>query len=254
MNDPLLPHDPALPDASHPHDAVEHALSKALENLSFRGVRPSLVDVQQRARRRQRRRAAAMAGACAVVVLGGAGVLATRHDSRPLSIGAGGASTIAVPATTIACAAAVPTTVPGTLPDFTTVSTTLQAATSTPPDTTAPGVPQGLSAQATTTTYPPNLVPTFVPVESTTTDLGGTETLPPFVGNPCSARTGNEWRCQGPLATTSDGWAYYQYCEPLYVNPPVTTVSPTTDPFTTYPTGEIGPGTGTGTASTLPAP
>jgi hypothetical protein len=224
MNDPLLPNDP-----------VEQVLRDSLATLSARGVRPSLVDVQHRARRRQRRRAAAMAGACIVVVLGGAGVLATRHDSRPLSIGAGGASTIALPATTIACFEAVPTTIAALDPSLTT------------------NVGFGLT---TTTTDPRTVVASFVPVESTTTDPTGTGTALPFLGNPCSAPN-TQWRCQGQQHTV-DGWTYFEYCEPLNAGPttvPPTTDPFTTDPFTTYPTGEIAiPTTAVGTASTISAP
>jgi hypothetical protein len=188
-----------------------------------------MVDVQQRARRRQRRRAASMVCACAVVVLGGAGVLALRHDRTPLAITAGDGS--APPATTIACLEVVPTTAPALDPT---------------------GLP-AFDPNLTTTTYPPNVAPSLVPGESTTDPFAGA-TLPPFVGNPCSAPTG-QWRCQGPLSTTSDGWAYFQYCESVFEN--ATTVVPTTyfntvppttyDPkfppqstiLTTYPPGDI---------------
>jgi hypothetical protein len=199
MNDPLLPQDPRTPD-----DPVEVALTAALANLSSREIRPSMVDVQHRAHRRQRRQAAAMVGALAVVVLGGAGVLALRHDHTPLAITAGDGTQF--PATTIACVEVVPTT--------------------------APAIP----GDSTTTTYPLTL-PTLPPGVSTTLDptgipSPGQDTLP-FAGNPCSAPN-QQWRCQGPLSTTADGWTYYTYCEALYGNLPPTTTS-TFDPAL-YPT------------------
>jgi hypothetical protein len=166
-----------------------------------------------------------MVGACAMVVLGGASVLALRHDHTPLAITAGDGS--APPATTIACLEVIPTTMPGTLPDFTTVS----------PDF------------GSTTTVDGRLLPppTFAPGVSTTTDPNAE--LQPFVGNPCSAPN-NQWRCQGPMSTTSDGWSYFQYCEQVFAAattvPTATaipgipaTAEPTTDPFTTYPPGDI---------------
>ena len=168
-----------------------------------------------------------------MVVLGGAGVLALRHDHTPLAITAGDGS--APPATTIACVEVVPTTMPAVTPTPTVI-----------PDF------------GSTTTVDPRLLlpPTFPPGVSTTTDPFAGATLPPFVGNPCSAPN-DQWRCQGPMATTSDGWTYFQYCEQVFANAstvvPTTnfnTVPPTTydpkfppqstiEPFFTYPTGEI---------------
>jgi hypothetical protein len=222
------------------------------------------MDVQQRARRRQRRRAAAMVGVCAMVVLGGAGVLALRHDHTPLAITAGDGS--APPATTIACLEVVPTTMPALAPTLTTNVDFGQATTTSYGPIVDPSLPPGVS---TTTVDPRTVVPAFLPGESTTTTYPSTvvptfETLPPFAGNPCSAPN-SQWRCQGPMSTTSDGWSYFQYCEQTFAGDastvPYTTAptsfdpASTTDPFTTYPTGEIVTATtGAGTASTIPAP
>jgi hypothetical protein len=214
VNDPLLP-GPAQPD-----DPIDQALTDAFANLSSRGVRPSMVDVQHRVHRRQRRRTVAMVGALAVVVAGGASVLATRADHTPLAITAGDGSS--VPATTIACVEVVPTT---------------------RPPTTEPAIAEG-----TNTTYPPNLVPTFPPRVSITTDPSGAALYVPVTGL-CQPTTANQWRCQGPVSTTSDGWAYFQYCEPVFADATTVpgipaTVVLTPEPSSTYPPGEITPTTG----------
>jgi hypothetical protein len=202
MNDPLLP-----PDGT-PHDDVGHALSAALATVSTRGVRPSLADVQDRARRRQRRRAAAMAGACAVVVLGAVGVLATRHDSRPLSLSPGAATTLAPYVPVTQCVEVPPTTPPPFDPSI----------------TTNVGV-----AQATTTTDP-RLFPigTVPPGVASTTDAPAGATLAPYVPvTECFPQApADHWRCQGPLPTTADGWASFQYCEQVFADS--TTVPPAT--------------------------
>jgi hypothetical protein len=176
--------DPLLPGPGQPDDPIDEALTQAFANLSSRGVRPSMVDVQHRVHRRQRRRAVAMVGALAVVVAGGASVLATRADHTPLAITAGDGS--AAPATTIACVEVVPTT---------------------SPPTTEPAI-----AEDTTTTYPP----------TSPTDPTGTAPYVGVTGF-CDPTVGGQWRCQGPPSSTADGWTYYQYCEPVFAGATTTT-------------------------------
>jgi len=117
-----------------PIDPIDRLLDDAFRSRSVPPVsRPSVIDVQHRARRRQHRRSGAMLGALVAVGVGGAIAVAARHDgSDRIALTPGG--TAAGVATTVACFT-VPTTI--TI-DPATNSSPAPSPTTYPPDTTSP--------------------------------------------------------------------------------------------------------------------
>lgn len=189
-------HDPIGP--------IDRLLDDAFRSRSVPPVsRPSVIDVQYRARRRQHRRSGAMLGALAVVGVGGAIAVAARHDSSDrIALTPGG--TQAGVATTVACF-----TVPTTM--WIDVAPTIDPATNSSP---APSP----------TTYPPD----------TTSPVGY---LP---GDPCAPSSGGSYHCTGPLGTYSDGAQMFSECVFWPDFMPATTsfdpaiTVPPTGPPTTY--------------------
>ena len=167
-----------------PVDPIDRLLDDAFRSRSVPPVsRPSVIDVQHRARRRQHRRSGAMLGALAVVGVGGAIAVAARHDgSDRIALTPGG--TQAGVATTVACF-----TVPTTMWVDVATTITIDPATNSSP---APSP----------TTYPPDT--TYLP--TTTSPVGY---LP---GDPCAPSSGGSYHCTGPLGTYSDGAQMFSEC------------------------------------------
>ena len=71
------------------HDPIDGLLTDAFASVRAGGARPSLNDVQRRARRHQRRRVTAMAGTVAVMGVAGVAALATRGEPASTEVPAG---------------------------------------------------------------------------------------------------------------------------------------------------------------------
>ena len=255
-----------------PVDPIDRLLDDAFRSRSVPPVsRPSVIDVQHRARRRQHRRSGAMLGALAVVGVGGAIAVAARHDgSDRIALTPGG--TQAGVATTVACF-----TVPTTMwVDPATNSSPAPSPTTYPPTT--------LSFNGTTTT---NAVQQYVVSEGDVPAVvaqkfavsldelnaansatlgydaftvglsiiipfsGGTVLEPTVVpstspfgylpGDPCAPSSGGSYHCTGPLGTYSDGAQMFSECVfwPDFMPAttsfdPAITEPPTAAPTTTY--------------------
>lgn len=231
-----------------PIDPIDRLLDDAFRSRSVPPVsRPSVIDVQHRARRRQHRRSGAMLGALAVVGVGGAIAVAARHDSSdrialtPGGTQAGGATTgacFSVPTTsTIAPAPTIdpatnsspapsPTTYPHTLIfNGTTTTNAVQQYVVSEGDVPA-AVAQKFAvsldelnaANAATPGYDAFTIGLSIIIPFS----GGTVLEPTVVpttspvgylpGDPCAPSSGGSYHCTGPLGTYSDGAQMFSEC------------------------------------------
>ncbi|MFZ4720839.1 MAG: hypothetical protein ACOYMR_15545 [Ilumatobacteraceae bacterium] len=228
-------------DPNHGHDAdLDRALHDAFASRHVPLVdRPSMVDVQRRARRRNQRRSAAMVGCTAVVALGGAGLWAARQDEPAGSTadtlpGLGTANTI--------CDVVYPTTIPAFEVSGSTIAgiaTTTAVYVTVPLIVTVPGIVTSTILENAETIAPAGTTTTGLPTDDPASD-GTTTTMfgvgepatsppvaPPAASTNCYPVLPAEWHCTGPLGTDSFGRDVYEYCEPASQGW-ATTVVPTT--------------------------